>query len=46
MSLTLHPILTPFDAFEISIFEKIMENGAFAPANAPISIIFSEVFKT
>ena len=33
-------MITPFDAFE-----NIMENGAFA-ANAPISIIFSKVFKT
>ena len=29
--LTLHSIITPFEAFKISyIFEDIMENGAFA----------------
>ena len=49
--LTLHSyvnsIIAPFDAFEIQIFEKIIENGAFAlAANAPFSIIFSKVFKT
>ena len=36
-------IMPPYDAFEIlKIFENIMENRAFAP----ISIIFSKVFKT
>ena len=28
--LTLYSIITPFDAFAISCFENIMENGAFA----------------
>ena len=37
--LTLYSILTPFDAFEISHLLNIMEN-------APLSIIFSKVFKT
>ena len=32
-----------FDAFEIHVFENIIENGG---ANAPFSIIFSKVFKT
>ena len=35
-------MIAPFVAFEISLFENIMENGA----NAPFSIIFSIVFKT
>ena len=26
---TLYSIMTPFDAFEISVFENIMENGVF-----------------
>ena len=45
--LTLYSKITPYDIFEISRIESIMENGAFAiGANAPFSIIFSKVFMT
>ena len=47
--LKIYPIITPFDAFEISyIFEDIMENGAFAPSEQMLhfSIIFTKAFKT
>ena len=38
-----YSIITPFDAFEIHVFENIMENGAFAlGANVPFCIKFSK----
>ena len=43
---TIFSIIKHSDAFEISYIENIMENGAFAPACALLSIIFSKVFKT
>ena len=48
MSLTLYPIIAPFDAFEIPCILKYHGKSSICSigANAPFSIIFSKVFKT